>query len=375
MEMPPLLDGFLVSTAAGAGQGLGQILMTWLLQRWRTMTGTARPIKVADLALNLPLANGETPPTNTPASTSANTSAEANPAESSPMAAIPHVAAVASHPDGVSTTLDAGSAAAPPPELVRAVESSQTASDWAKVLDELQQFGVDLPRSAATELAAMQQSVLDRVSAPALALGRLAELTAQAFEQSGIEPADLRRWQRVEDCLAGDPDLESLGHGSSSSSAPSLASVAVAPLARPSTWFAWTREELDRRLTTYLRRAVRRCDQSCELALRTTVDCELALLRELRSWRGDLSVLEQFLSSLPPLHVKTRSLRPLSGRGKEATRALEEAALVATGLLETTTRLFQQPVGSASWSQQLLVCRQATARLTQQVRERRDLRQ
>jgi hypothetical protein len=361
MEVPNMLDGFLVSTAAGAGQGLGQILMTWLLQRWRKVTGTARPPMTVGLLPNVPLASDE---------------AAAGDVAAAGVATGSRSAVETTAGDGSPTSDDAADAAPhPPPELVRAVESPRSPADWTKVLEQLQQFGVDLPPSAAAELAALQQTTLDRVTAPTRVLGRLAELTAHAFERAGIEPADLQRWQRIEDCLASDPDLESAAHSAAASSAPYLAPVAVAPLTRPSTWFAWTREELDRRLTTYLRRTVRRCDQACELALRTSVDCELALLRELRNWRTDLGVLEQFLSSLPPLHVKTRSLRPLSGRGKEATRALEEAALVATNLHTATTRLFQQPVGSISWSQQMLACRQATAQLTQQVRERRDLRQ
>jgi len=360
MVVPQMIDVFLVGTAAGAGQGLGQTVMSWLVHRWRNWTGMPTPMGALGLVRNTGLDL-------------------AQPSEASPSEASPSEAAAAST-ENTSMEGDArgeassGDTAAPPLELVRAVQSLRSVSEWSKLLDEIQQFGIEFPKSAATELAQMQQPVLDRVAGSDhvagsdRVLGRLAELAAEAFERAGIAPADVQRWQRLEDCLASEPELATPAGGSSS------APVAVAGLARPSTWFAWTREELDQRLTTYLRRAVRRCDQACEQALRTHVECEVSVLRELRNWRTDLGLLEQFLTSLPPLNIKTRSLRPLSGRGKEATRGLEDAALVATNLIDATSRLFQQPVGSSSWNQNLLTCRQATSQLTQHVRERRDLR-
>lgn len=387
MVVPQMIDVFLVGAAAGAGQGLGQTAMSWLVHRWRSWTGTSRQMEVLGLVRNTALdvaQPGETAPSDTPLSHTA-------PGDTAPSVAAANgaetAAAEATAAEGGSRgAASGGDAAGPPLELVRGVQALRSASDWSKLLDDLRQFGVELPKSAAAELAQMQQPVLDRVAGPdsvagsgtaagtdriagtERALGRLAELAAEAFERAGIEPADLQRWQRVEDCLASEPECVPSSAGSAS------APVAVAGLVRPSTWFAWTREELDQRLTTYLRRAVRRCDQACEQALRTHVDCEVSLLRELRNWRTDLGLLEQLLTSLPPLNIKTRSLRPLSGRGKEATRGLEDAALVATNLMDATSRLFQQPVGSSSWNQNLLTCRQATSQLTQHIRERRDLR-
>ena len=124
MVVPQMIDVFLVGAAAGAGQGLGQTAMSWLVHRWRSWTGTSRQMEVLGLVRNTALdvaQPGETAPSDTPLSHTA--PGHTAPGDTAPSVAASNGAETTAAEGGSRGAASGGDVAGPPLELVRGVQA------------------------------------------------------------------------------------------------------------------------------------------------------------------------------------------------------------------------------------------------------------
>ncbi|HBJ35006.1 MAG TPA: hypothetical protein DDZ51_09645 [Planctomycetaceae bacterium] len=252
----------------------------------------------------------------------------------------------------------------PPAEVLAELARVKTAADWQELVSSVSSLGVPIAPTALAQLNQMQQQVLDRTATPVAVANRLAEVTSQALQEAGITQPDLRRWQRIEECLRDEllePETEATPAG-----------VAVVVAKRPSTWFTWNRDELDRKLVAYIHKTIKHCLASCEQSLRSVRD--MSALRQIRDWHQELELINELSNTLPSLNQKAATLRLNPKRAKEAAKSLEEAVLTAEKLARQAASLFQQTPGSDSWNLAMLECQRATSLLSQSIQDRRDVR-
>lgn len=255
-------------------------------------------------------------------------------------------------------------------ELAAELAQIKTEGDWNRLVDSLKRAGVPLDSQTTQRLAVLQDSIRERHISPAAGVQRLAELTADAFERAGIVKQDLESWQTLSERLGDvDAELESTPHTAPQESP---VSVAVAALKRPTTWFVWTREEVDRRQLLYTRRTVLNCRLACEQALMHVRD--LQPLRQVRELKEQLSLTEEMLATVPPLNPARSSLRVDKQVAKRLISAYADAVKTADLLARSTDQMLSSPPSSDAWQRHFLACREASTKLNQYVRDRRNIR-
>lgn len=252
----------------------------------------------------------------------------------------------------------------PPDEVIAELAKVKTASDWQELIDSVSAVGVPISATALTQLSLMQQQVLERTETPVAIANRLAEVASGALQEAGITQPDLRRWQEIQRCLGDDLLI--------SEEQATPAGVAVVVSKRPSTWFTWNREELDRKLVAFIHKTLKHCMHSCEQSLRSVRD--IPSLRQIRDWNRELELINGLVGTLPSLNQKSATLRLNPKRVKEASKSLEEAVLTAEQLGRKAAALFQQVPSSEAWNAAMLECQRMASLLSQSIQDRRDVR-
>lgn len=250
-------------------------------------------------------------------------------------------------------------------DLATELAEVKTPQDWARVVDGLKAAGVPVDSPTTEKLAALQNEVLDRHIPPADAVRQLGELTADAFQRAGIEEPDLQRWQLISQTLGDIPD-----NGSSEESTP--ASVSVAKSKRPSTWFVWSRDEVDRRQLLFTRRTVKNCRTACEQGVLHLRD--MSALREVRGLKEQLTLIEDMLTSIPPLTPSRSAMRVDREVAKTLVAAYADAVKTTDQLAGQIDLLLKTAPNSDDWTERLQSCRESVSKLGQMVRDRRAVR-
>lgn len=264
----------------------------------------------------------------------------------------------------VGGAADSGSVEGGLEQLAAEIASVKTPADWQRLVDSLRAAGVPVDPPTSEKLAAMQESVLRRETPPDAAVKQIATLTAEAFTRAGIEEPDLARWQTISERL-GDP--EALGE---KPAAP--ASVGVAVLRKPSTWFVWSRDEVDRRQLLFTRRTVKNCRLACEQGIANLRD--LPALRQLRDLKEQLVGIEELLATVPPLDPPRAALRPDPQVTKALVASYAEAVRTTDDLARRIDALLNVSPSEPGWKDELQACQKAATRLAQMVRDRRSIR-
>ena len=253
-------------------------------------------------------------------------------------------------------------------DLATELAEVKTPQDWNRMVDGLKAAGVPVDPSTAEKLAAMQNEVLDHHLPPAEGVRQLAELTADAFARAGIEEPDLQRWHLISRTL-GDQPAEELDSGVK---APAPASVSVAVSKRPSTWFVWSRDEVDRRQLLFTRRTVKNCRTACEQGLLHLRD--LPALRDVRGLKEQLTLIEDLLATVPPLNPSRSAMRVEKEVAKTLVAAYADAVKTTDQLATQIDRLLKAHPTSSTWDTELQGCRESSSKLAQMVRDRRAIR-
>ena len=276
---------------------------------------------------------------------------------------------------GVTTSLTSGLAMTPGTDEAReahlndlATELAEvkTPQDWNRMVDGLKAAGVPVDLSTAEKLAAMQNQVLDRQLPPTEGVRQLAELTADAFARAGIEEPDLQRWHLISRTLG---DIPAEGK---ESDADAPASVSVAVSKRPSTWFVWSRDEVDRRQLLFTRRTVKNCRTACEQGLLHLR--EMSALRDVRGLKEQLTLIEDLLATVPPLNPSRSAMRVEKEVARSLVAAYADAVKTTDQLATQIDRLLKADPTSSTWDTELQGCRESSSKLAQMVRDRRAIR-
>ncbi len=256
----------------------------------------------------------------------------------------------------------------PPAELTAAIGQIRSKSEWNQLVSELQRNGLPVEDSTQQQLDKLRDELLAKIVTPKDTVNGLAEITAEAFERAGIERSDLQRWQTVSDRLADfgpeEPAQDAAQKCSTGSS--------VVKTSRPSTWLAWDRYDVDRRLLRYTCQTVRHCRMACDDAS-TSVE-ELALLRQIRGLKEKFDHLEELLATVPSLQPRTSSLRLDGHAVKTLIKSLEQAVVTSEKLSSQVDQLFMTTPTSTSWTEQHQTCLKLVSQLTQLVQDRRSVR-
>jgi hypothetical protein len=308
---PLVLDPLTVGTATGIGHSFGQRLFAWASRLWnRTRQGTAT-----------------TEPT-------------------------------------TEETLEQEVLAA---DMVVDLQKIETEKDYQQFVDGLQASGIPVDASTAEQLRALQTEVLGR-AASLQTLKSLADIAAEALQRVGVEPVDLRRWQSLAERLT-----ES---GPATDSSPTTATphvpVDVATAKRPSTFWVWNRQEVDRRLTTFIKRVVQNCRAACDEFLSSGDD--MSALRKVRELRERLDVIHELLTTTPTFAPETRALRLDGKKTKELIVNLEQGVTSAETLADGTRKLLERSPAATEWLSSADACLRAAASLNHDIRMRRSVR-
>ena len=252
-------------------------------------------------------------------------------------------------------------------EMVADLQKIETEKDYQHFVDGLKSAGVPLDTSASEQLRALQNEVLGK-SASSQTLKGLADIAAAAMQRAGVEPVDLRRWQTL---------AERLSENGLEAAAPPKAETtrvpaSVAAAKRPSTFWVWNRQEVDRRLTAFIKRVVLNCRAACEEFLAS--GDEMASLRKVRELRERLDIVNELLMTTPTLIPETRSLRIDGKRIKELVAGLEQGMKSAETLAEGTRKLLERSPPNTEWLASADTCLQAAANLNHNIRLRRAVR-
>lgn len=249
-------------------------------------------------------------------------------------------------------------------QLAAEITAVKTPADWQRLVETLRMAGVPVDPPTSEKLAAMQESVLRREIPAETAVKQIATLTAEAFTRAGINEPDLSRWQAISERL-GDP--EAIGE---EPAAP--ASVGVAVLRKPSTWFVWSRDEVDRRQLLFTRRTVKNCRLACEQGISSLRD--IPALRQLRDLKEQLVGIEELLATVPPLDPPRSALRPDPQVAKALVASYADAVRSTDQLAQRIDALLNVSPSEEKWKEELQACQKAATRLAQLVRDRRSIR-
>ena len=250
-------------------------------------------------------------------------------------------------------------------ELATELAEVKTPQDWNRLVDGLKAAGVPVDTTTSEKLASIQNEVLDRQLPPVEGVRQLAELTADAFTRAGIEQPDLQRWQTISRTLGDLPAKESEEEASP-------ASVSVAVSARPSTWFVWSRDEVDRRQLLFTRRTVMNCRTACEQGLLHLRD--LPALRDVRGLKEQLTLIEDLLTTVPPLNPSRSAMRVDKQVAKALVAAYADAVTTTSELATRIDKLLKTKPTEPDWDTEIQACREASSKLAQMVRDRRAIR-
>lgn len=248
-----------------------------------------------------------------------------------------------------------------------ATELSQikTEKDWSRLVESLRAAGVPIDPSTTERLDRIRDSVLKHQVPPPEGVRQIAELTADAFQRAGIEQRDLQSWQVLSEKLGELPTEEK-------SSAPSPASIGVATPKKPSTWFVWNREEVDRRQLLFTKRAVKNCRVAYEQALTTLSD--ITALRQIRELKEQVTLIEDLLATVPPLNPPRAAMRVDKQVAKELVSAYADAVKTTEELAARTDNLLNLSSVDQVWTTEFQACRREASKLAQMVRDRRTIR-
>lgn len=253
-------------------------------------------------------------------------------------------------------------------DLAQVVSSLKNEAEWKNLESALNQSGLPLDSSAAKALATLGDEVLKKEIGTANAVGRLAKLTAEAFERAGIELPDLARWDSLSARLADDDSLTPVEEEVGPASIP----VAVANVKRPATWWIWSREDVDGRLLRFVARGVEHCWTGCNQAL--TAIHDLSALRQLRELREQLVLIRELLQTMTPLVPDKRALRVEGWRVKQLLSGVEQAVQAAETLSNEMRIMLASQPGNKEWQTAFTKCGQSAAVLVQTLRDRRAVR-
>lgn len=269
--------------------------------------------------------------------------------------------------DGEGNVSGDASGSADLESLVSVISEVNSPADWeSKIVDSLTQMQIPLDLTARQELERLQNEVLKKQRSPTQSVTRLAQLTADSFERAGISTNELSRWRqsalRLEDDFSDLEEQEQLN---------SISSSAVVNEKRPGTFWVWSRPEVDRRLLRYLKRVTSHCRLGCEQGLQRNQS--LPLLRQLKQLEEHLILLDELLKTTPSLTAVIPSRRINGQVTKSLVRQLESAVRFGESLNKKMDLLLSQPEYNSDWQKVNSECLREIDKLTQHVRDRRNL--
>lgn len=243
-------------------------------------------------------------------------------------------------------------------------EGKELVSEFKKLnnkdqLDELIK-SLNIGQSASEQLSIFHEHSVN----PELLLQKLAESASTACTNAGISVPDLERWSRLEECLNEEP---------STLNPETPSGLKVEHSKKPSVWFTWNREDLDRKMVGYIKSTIDRSISTCQTTLRRQSN-DMSSMRQFRDLLNELQLTKDLIASTPLLFVKSSGLQLKSWQVKDALKSSEMAVLESQNLRTRLSGLFSQPAGSHQWNQEMNDCFVSISSLTQHLQSRRQIR-
>lgn len=248
-------------------------------------------------------------------------------------------------------------------------DSSKDDREWSSLVSEITKLLPECSSETRNRLRLMQSEILDGKATAREIADSIANLTSEGLTRAGVSPPDLQRWMLLEQSLV------QTGSGTSTNitGVESSFAIGINSVRRPGTFLTWNREEVERRLTDFVKASVMQSRSTCAQAMRQTQISDLGVLRQIRDLERELLAIESLLLSTGTQRMQSRVVRLTTHQKQQQLKALEMAAVHAGELVSRLGLMFREKPNHDSWNDRLHEVKTTVTMLEQSVQLRREL--